>query len=194
VRDVPLDVPKGLSIAQRKQQLQLKRRLLRQRLAPLLTVALKACQPGYESVCVLMLEGVVSQLRDPQVVIQTPSVQTLANRLQRFIHKHGDSINTLLQLAVTEGTPKTTNGLESKNSIFKPFSWLAKFFPQCQTCEDLFAGVAIMENFDVKTRGPHQGTSAMQRAGINLTDFGAADFFAAVGLVKPQISLAVLTE
>ena len=51
-----------------------------------------------------------------------------------------------------------------------------------------------MENFDVKSRGIHQDTSAIQRAGINLDDLGATDFFSAVGLDKPQISLAVLTE
>lgn len=194
VRDVTLDVPKGLPPAERKKQHQLKRRLLRKQLQPILAVALKAFWPGYESVCVLMLEGVVSQLRDPGLVIQTSSVQTLANRLQRFVKKHSDTINTLLQLAVSEGTPKTTNSLESKNSIFKPFSLIAKFFPQADTCQKLFAGVALMENFDVKTRGPHKGTNAMQRAGINLTDFGATDFFEAIGLPKPQISPAVFTE
>jgi DNA-binding transcriptional MerR regulator len=194
VRDVTLDVPKGLPLAERKKQHQLKRRLLRKQLQPILTVALKAFSPGYEGVCVLMLEGVVSQLRDPRLVIQTSSVQALANRLQRFVKKHDDAINTLLQLAVSEGTPKTTNSLESKNGIFKPFSLIAKFFPRPATCQNLFAGVALMEDFDVKTRGPHKGTSAMQRAGINLADFGATDFFEAVGLPKPQISLAVFTE
>jgi hypothetical protein len=34
----------------------------------------------------------------------------------------------------------------------------------------------------------------MQRAQINLDDFGATDFFTAVGLPKPQISLAGITE
>jgi len=51
-----------------------------------------------------------------------------------------------------------------------------------------------MENFDVKTRGPNQETSAMQRAGINLDDFGATDFFSAVGLPAPQISLVGITD
>jgi hypothetical protein len=50
-----------------------------------------------------------------------------------------------------------------------------------------------MENFDVKTRGPNQGTSATQRARINLDDFGAVDF-SAVGLPQPQISLACITD
>jgi len=194
VRDVPLDVPKGLSIKERKKQRKLKRRLLRKRLRPQLELVFKAFSPGYESVCVLMLEGVVTQLQDPDCIIQTASVQTLTRRLQRFINKHGDSINLLLQLAVEEGTPTTTNALESKNSILKPFSRIAKFFPVPAHCQSFFAGVSLMENFDVKTRGPHQDTSAMQRAGINLDDFGATNFFSAVGLPAPQISLAWITD
>jgi len=194
VRDVTLDVPKGLPLKERKQQLQLKRRLLWKRLQPLLTLVFKAFSPGYESVCVLMLEGLVSQLQDPAVIIQTASVQTLARRLQRFLNKHGAAINLLLQLSVEQGTPTTTNALESKNSIFKPFSRIAKFFSNLARCEAFFAGVALMENFDIKARGSHQGTSAMQRAGINLQDLGAADFFSAVGLPKPQISFAGVTD
>ena len=194
VRDVTLDVPKGLPMKERKKQRQLKRRLLRKRLQPILALVFKAFSPGYESICVLMLEGVVSQLSDPTYIIQTASVQMLARRLQRFINKHGDAINTLLQLAVEQDTPTTTNALESKNGIFKPFSLIAKFFPLTGRCQSFFAGVALMENFDVKTRGPNQGTNAMQRAKINLDDFGATDFFSAVGLPEPQISLAYITD
>jgi len=194
VRDVTLEVPKGLPLKHQKQQLQLKRRLLWKRLQPLRQLALKAFAPGYESVCVLMLEGLVSHLQNPAVIIQTASVQTLARRLQRFLNKHGETINLLLQLSVNSGTPTTTNALESKNSLFKPFSRIAKFFPDLGRCEDFFAGVALMENFDIKTRGAHQGTSAMQRAGINLEDLGAPDFFSAVGLPKPQISFAYITD
>jgi len=194
VRDVTLDVPKGLSMKERKKQRQLKRRLLRKRLQPILALVFKAFSPGYESICVLMLEGVVSQLSDPTYIIQTASVQMLARRLQRFIDKHGDAINTLLQLSAEQDTPTTTNALESKNGIFKPFSLMSKFFPLPKRCQSLFAGVALMENFDVKTRGPNRGTNAMQRAKINLDDFGATDFFSAVGLPEPQISLAYITD
>ena len=194
VRDVTLDVPKGLPIKDRKQQRRLKQRLLRKQLQPILTLAFKAFAPGYESLCVLLLEGIVTQLQDGTHVIQTASVLTLARRLQRFITKHQAAINTLLQLAVEQGTPTTTNALESKNGILKPFSRIAKFFPLPARCQLFFAGVALMENFDVKTRGTHRGTSAMQRAQINLDDFGATDFFTAVGLPKPQISLAGITE
>jgi hypothetical protein len=193
IRDVTLDVPKGLSIQERKKQRTLKRRLLRKRLRSLLELVFKAFSPGYESVCVLMLEGVVAQLQDPTYIIQTASVQTLARRLQRFIKKHGQAINLLLQLAVEQGTPTTTNSLESKNSILKPFSRIAKFFSVPKRCQSFFAGVCLMENFDVKTRGSHQGTSAIQRAGIDLDDLGAVDFFSAVDLPAPQISPAWIT-
>jgi len=194
VRDVTLDVPKGLPPRERKKQLQLKRRLLQRQLQPLLTLVFKAFAPGYESICVLLLAGLVAHLQDPAVVIQTASIQTLTRRLQRFLNKHGDTINLLLQLSVEQGTPTTTNALESKNSIFKPFSRLAKFFPQPSRCTSFFSAVALMENFDVKTRGSHKDTSAMQRAKINLEDFGATDFFSAVGLPKPQISLVNVTD
>jgi hypothetical protein len=193
IRDVTLDVPKGLPLRERKKQLKLKRRLLHKQLQPRLKLVFKAFSPGYEAVCVLLLEGIISQLQDPALIIQTASVQTLSRRLQRFVNKHGETINLLLQLAVEQGTPTTTNSLESKNSIFKPFSRIAKFFPEPTTCQPFFCGLALMENFDVKTRGLNTGTNAMQRAQINLEDFGAADFFSAVGLHKPQISLADIT-
>ena len=194
VRDVTLEVRKGLPIKDRKQQRRLKQRLLRKQLQPLLPRVFKAFAPGYESLCVLRLTGIVSQLQDGTQVLQTASVQTLARRLQRCITKHAVAINTLRQLAVEQGTPTTTNALESKNGILKPFSRIAKFFPRPVRCQAFFAGVALLENFDVKTRGPQQGTSAMQRAQINLDDFGATDFFTAVGLPMPQISLAGITE
>ena len=194
IRDVTLDVPKSLPVRDRKKQLKLKRRLVRKQLQPLLSLVFKAFCPGYEPICVLMLEGIVSQLQDPTVVIQTASVQTLSRRLQRFLNKYGNTINLLLQLSVEQGTPTTTNSLESKNSILKPFSRIAKFFPEPTRCTSFFCGVALMENFDVKSRGPNQNTSAIQRAQINLDDFGAADFFSAVGLPMPQISLVNVTD
>jgi hypothetical protein len=193
IRDVMLDVPKGLAMKLRKKQLKLKRKLLRRCLTPYLYLIFKAFSPGYESVCVLTLEGVVSQLQDPACIIQATSIQKLSVRLNRFIKKHGKAINKLLELHVEQGTPTTTNALESKNGIFKPFSRSAKFFSNPERCQSLFAGVALYENFDIKTRGINKGTSAMQRAQINLDDLGATDFFSTVGLPKPQISLSGIT-
>jgi len=192
VKEVTLDVPKKLSQKERQKQRHLKQRLLSKRLKPILATAFKAFAPGYESVCLLMLEGVAAQLRDPKLILQTESVKRLANRMDRFLKKHGSAINTIMEMAVTEGTPKTTNSLESKNALFKPFSRVAKSF-RLETALNFFAGVALMENFDVKSRGIHQGSSAIQRADINLKDLGATDFFSAVGLSKPQISPEVFT-
>jgi len=192
IREVTLNVPKGLSYQQRRKQKRLKQRLLRKHLRPILRTALKAFSPGYESICVLLLEGTVTQLQDPDLILQTDSVQRLTKRLRRFIKKHGPTINSLLYLAVTEGTPKTTNALESVNARFKPFSRIAKSF-RLTTAQNFFAGVALMENFDVKTPGRNRTTSAVQRAGININDLGSDDFFSAVGLEKPQISLSPLT-
>lgn len=129
----------------------------------------KAFTPGYEAVCVLILAGLISQLQNPTVVIQTASVQTLSRRLQRFVNKLGATINLLLQLLVEQGTPTTTNSLESKNSLLKPFSRIAKFFPELATGETFFCGVVLMENFDVKLAVQ---TRIPVRYEINLEDFG----------------------
>ena len=51
-----------------------------------------------------------------------------ARRWRRFLNKHEPMINTLLEQAVSEYTPKTANALESKNSLFKPFSRITKEF------------------------------------------------------------------
>jgi hypothetical protein len=192
VKEVTLDVPKGLPQKERQKQRNLKQRLLRKRLKPILAIAFRAFAPGNEAICWLMLEGTAALLRDPKLIIQTESVRRLANRMDRFIKKHGPAINILMEMAVQKGTPKTTNSLESKNALFKPFSLIAKSF-RLQTASNFFAGVALMENFDVKSRGVHQGTSAIQRAEINLDDLGAADFFSAVALEKSQISPFALT-
>ena len=140
-----------------------------------------------------MLTGVISQLCYPTLILQTESVQHLARRMERFIKKHGPAINTLVEMAVKTGTPKTTNSLESKNALLKPFSKIAESF-HLPTAQNFFAGVVLMENFDVKSRGLHQGTSAIQRGQVNLDDLGASDFFSAVGLEKPQISPRIFTE
>ena len=194
VRTVDLDVPKGTSFQERKRQLTLKRRLLGKQLQGLLDRVFDAFRVGNESVCVLRLLGLIGELKDKRQVIQTSSVKKLANRLERFLKKHGDAINLLLERAENESAPKTTNALESKNSIFKPVSRIAKFFPSFLNCQLIFAGVALMENFDVKERGVNKGTSAMQRAGINFDELGGKDFFEVVGLQVPQISIPGITD
>ena len=67
---------------------------------------------------------------------------------------------------------------------------IAKYFSSPVRCQSFFAGVALMENFDIKTRGKHKGTNAMQRAKIDIDEYGAEDFFTTVGLEKPQLIMA----
>ncbi len=182
VRDVTLDVPKGLPLKERKKQKRLKKRLLRKRLQPLLLLFLKAFSPGYEPVAGIYIEGTLAMLQDERVIIQTESVQRLQGKLRKFFNKHGEVLLFQLEQRYYGKLPSTSNALESKHSIFKPFSRIAKSFRRPDTCENFFNGVALMENFDVKTRGKNAGTSAIRRAGINLDDLGARNFFEAVGL------------
>ena len=182
VRDVTLDVPKGLALKERRKQRKLKKRLLRKQLKPMLLLFFKAFAPGYESVAFIYIEGALSRLEDPSYVIQNESVKVLHRKLTKFFNKHGETLAFQLEQKALNDLVSTSNALESKQSIFKPFSRNAKSFQRPDTCENFMNGVALMENFDVKTRGENAGTSAIQRAGINLKDLGAADFFEAVGL------------
>ena len=182
VRNVTLDVPKGLPLKERRKQRKLKKRLLRKQLQPILLLFLKAFAPGYESVAFIYIEGALSRLEDPSYVIQNESVKVLHRKLTKFFKKHGETLAFQLEQKALNDMISTSNALESKNSIFKPFTRNAKSFQRPDTCENFMNGVALMENFDVKTRGENAGTSAIQRAGINLKDLGATNFFEAVGL------------
>jgi len=133
-------------------------------------------------VAFIYIEGALSRLEDPNYVIQNESVQVLHRKLTKFFNKHGETLAFQLEQKAQADLVSTSNAMESKNSIFKPFTRNAKSFQRPDTCENFMNGVALMENFDGKTRGKNTGTSAIQRAGINLKDLGATDFFEAVGL------------
>ena len=184
VQQVTLEVPKGTSLKERQKQLDLKRRLLRKRLEPVRALFVKAFQPGYESVAFLYIEGALARLQDPHVVLQTESVRRLHKQLTQFFAKHGATLAFQFEQKAKAGLVCTSNLLESKNSIFKPFARIAQSFQRSDTCEWFWSGVALMEDFDVKGRGLHQGTSAIQRAEINLADLGAGTFLEAVGLAN----------
>jgi len=184
VRQVTLEVPKGTALKERQKQLDLKRRLLRKRLEPVRALFVKAFQPGYESVAFIYIEGALARLQDPHVVLQTESVCRLHKQLTQFFAKHGATLAFQFEQKAKAGLVCTSNLLESKNSIFKPFARIAQSFQRSETCEWFWSGVALMEDFDVKERGVHQGTSALQRAEINLEDLGAHTFFEAVGLAN----------
>ena len=184
VRQVSLAVPPGTAPKERLKQRDLKRCLLRKRLEPVRALFIKAFQPGYESVACLYIEGALARLQDPRIIIQTESVCDLHRQLTKFFVKHGKTLEFQFEQKALVGLVCTSNLLESKNSIFKLFARIAQSFQRTETCEWFWSGVALMENFDVKKRGLHQGTSAMERAEINLDDLGAHSFFEAVGLTN----------
>ena len=184
VRHVTLEVPKGTSTKERNQQRDLKRRLLRKRLEPIRALFTQAFRVGYEAVAFIYIDAALAMLQDPTCIIQTESVRTLHRQLSKFFAKYGQTLLFQFEQQATAGLVCTTNALESKNSIFKPFARIAQAFQRGESCEAFLSGVALMEDFDVKTRGKHRGTSAMQRAEINLDDLGAHSFFEAVGLSR----------
>jgi hypothetical protein len=184
VRQVALEVPKGTAHQERQKQLDLKRHLLRKRLEPVRALFVQAFQPGYESVAFLYIEGALARWQDPHIVLQTESVRRLHKQLTQFFAKHGNTLAFQFEQKAKANLVCTSNLLESKNSIFKPFARIAQSFQRSDTCEWFWSGVALMEDFDVKGRGLHQSTSAIQRAEINLADLGARTFFEAVGLVN----------
>lgn len=182
VRNVTLEVPQGTSTKDRNKQRNLKRRLLRKRLEPLRALFINAFRSGYEAVAFIYIDAALQMLQDPTCIIQTESVRTLHIQLTKFFTKHGQTLLFQFEQKARVGLVCTTNALESKNSIFKPFERIAQAFQSAESCEAFLSGVALMEDFDVKTRGSHQGTSALQRAEVNLDDLGARSFFEAVGL------------
>jgi hypothetical protein len=91
VRQVILDVPKGTSQKERQKQLDLKRRLLRKRLAPIRAFFVKAFQPGYESVAFIYIKGALARLQDPSIIIQTESICHLHKPLTQFFAKHANT-------------------------------------------------------------------------------------------------------
>jgi len=75
-----------------------------------------------------------------------------------------------MEKSAKEGIPTTSNILESMNSIFKAFIKKAKCYGGPENLICFFSAVALLQNFDVKTRGKNVGTSAMIRAGVDLDE------------------------
>ena len=100
--------------------------------------------------------------------------------MNKFVQKYLPT--WALQMELTSSVPTTSNSIESKNSILKISSRRIKAFYSKTSLLRFFSAVALWENFDVKERGLYKGTSAIERAGIDLHNFGAANFFEAVKL------------
>jgi len=178
IRDVKIDFSKELAQKERKRQKELKQKLLRKQLLPIKLLFFKAFAKGYECVAHIYIEGGLNELEN--FSFQNESIIALTKSLKKFFKKYLDTL--IFQLEHKDEIITTTNALESKNSILKAFSKQAKSYQKAETCEKTMNGIALMENFDVKERGKNKGTFAIQRAGINMDDLGAKNFFEAVGL------------
>jgi hypothetical protein len=175
IRNITIDYPKTLPLKQRKRQKKLKQRLLRKHLKQIKYLFCKAFASGYEATAHLYIYGALNELEN--FPIQNQAIKTLYKVLKKFFDKYIDTL--VFQLENRDNIISTTNALESKNSIFKAFTRAAKSYQTADTCEKTINGIALMENFDVKTRGVNKGTSAFSRANIQLN---ADNFFDCVGL------------
>lgn len=173
----------NLSLTKEKQKSirDLKKKLLRKQLNKVIRKMLKGFKKDYCSVGAIYIEGSLEELRD--LSEKFPSIKPLYKKIKKFVKKYIKTWNDLMELHFKENIPLTSNLIESKNSIFKSFSKKAKSYSS-QCLDKFFCAVALYENFSVKTRGINKGTNAMGRAGIDLEQFGANNFFEAVGIFK----------
>ncbi len=167
-----------LSPAERKKLLKLKKKLLRKKVMPIIRLMFKGFKKQYRSVGRLYILGALGELE--RLTEQFPSLVPLYKAIGKFVNKYIDTWS--YQMEIAHLVPTTSNSIESKNSILKRFARRIKAFPSKTSLVRYFSAVALWENFDIKERGPYKGTSAIQRAGIDLNDFGATNFFEAVEL------------
>lgn len=166
-----------------KELLTLKKKLLRKQVMPIIQTLFKGFKKEYGAVGHLYILGALASLE--KLTQQFPSLEPLYKAVSKFVSKYIDTWSSQMELAhVVPTVPTTSNSIESKNSILRIFSTRIKAFYSKDSLVRFFSAVALWENFDIKERGHHKGTSAIQRAGIDLSDFGATNFFAAVGLEK----------
>ena len=169
---------KKLSPKQRKEMLKLKKKLLRKQVMPIIQTLFKGFKKQYRAVGHLYILGALEELQ--RLTEQFPSLDSLYKAMNKFVQKYLPT--WALQMELTSSVPTTSNSIESKNSILKISSRRIKAFYSKTSLLRFFSAVALWDNFDVKERGLYKGTSAIERAGIDLHNFGAANFFEAVKL------------
>ena len=172
---------KHFTKVKQKQLLDLKKKLLRKQLYSIIRILIKGFNKKYVSVGTIYIEGGLCDLNGLSEVF--PSLKNLNKKINKFIQKYLECWNTQMELYEKNGIPLTSNIIESKNSIFKTFSKKAKSYSK-KKMKSFFCTIALYQNFDIKTRGGNKGSSAMMRAGIDFKEFGADNFFDAIGLTE----------
>lgn len=174
---------KGRLSKQRKKEMkQLKKNLLAKRLYKVLYTLNKGFKKEYTAVGTIYMEGALHDLKE--LAEAFPSLQKFYKKTAKFVNKYIHIWAVQMELYAEKGLPTTSNSIESKNSLFKVFSNVSKCFNNGDRLEEFFSAVALMENYNVKTRGKNKGSCALQRAGVALEELGGTDFFTAVDLEK----------
>jgi hypothetical protein len=173
-------VNKNLTQKEKKKIKRLKKKLLRKRLYHIIYRMIKGFDIRNAEVGIYYLKRGLKELKE--FTKKFPSLKGYYEKTKKFVDKYLDIWALQMEKSVTEGIPNTSNSIESKNSIFKKFAKILKCLKDNDRLEEFYSAVALMENYDVKDRGINKGTSAFMRAGVNLEEYGAHDFFEAVGL------------
>ncbi len=158
----------------------LKRKLMRKQLYPILFKMFKGFKVENAPICYYYFENGLQELKE--LAMKFPSLEDFYHKTEKFMTKYMDTFVQQMEIAFKEDLPPTSNSVESKNSLFSIFRKKKKGFGSTESMVEFFSAVALMENYDVKTRGINQGTNAMMRAGIDLNEFGGQDFFEAIKL------------
>ena len=171
------DITKG----KQKAILDMKKSLLTKQVSRVLYRLRKGFKSRNAAVGTIYLEGALEELR--KLSKKFPSLFDFYRKTEKFINRYMDIWAVQMEAAVQDGIPTTSNILESMNSIFKAFIKKAKCYGGPENVDCFFSTVALLQNYDVKTRGKNVGTSAMIRAGVDFDEFGAKDFFEAIDLI-----------
>jgi len=182
INGVNVTTSKGLTKSEQKKIRRLKQRLLRKRLYGILRKLFRGFRKENAPVGTIQIEGALNDLKE--LADSFPSLQHFYKKTAKFIRKYIDIWALQMELGFRKGLPTTSNGVESKNSLFKVFMKKAKCFENNTTMEEIFWAVALMENFSIKTRGKNKGSSACMRAGVDFDEFGGKDFFEAVNITE----------
>lgn len=182
INRTPVKFRGKLTKGKKKEIKQLKKRLLRKRLYPILKRIFRGFRGENAQLGALYIEGGLEELKE--LAEQFPSLQGFYKKTAKFVHKYIDVWALQMELHFKKGLPATSNDIESKNSLFKVFRNNSKCFETRANTEEFFSAVAFMENLSIKTRGKHKGSSAVMRAGVDLEKLGGKDFFEVIGLEK----------
>lgn len=174
IRNTTLLTPKRAEITkeQRKAQIKLKRRLLRKRLTPVKTILFEAFKLKDSQMARTFIEAGLMELE----TLPIASVKSLLKQLKKFYDKY---LDVLLFELEQENLTITTNPIESFIGTIKAFAKQARSYQSPETAMNNLAGRTLFENFAVRKRGPHKGSSGVQRSQL---EYHAKEFFEAVAL------------